>query len=337
MNQTPERRPGRRPSRSVLTVLCVLLLVCAFTIGTVSSGTTIILNVEEYEIHDHTVVMEEKPTSAKATTTKKSVPETKAPVVNHFKNLKKGYNKKYCIAVNTAQNVVTVYQKDEEKGTYTVPVKAFICSTGKDGGTRSGTWYTNEKCGQWHALIHNSYGQWCTRIHDGILFHSVPYTAKDPGKLQEGEYNKLGTSASAGCVRMRVKDVKWIYDKCDMGTCVCIYSEKETKEPLGKPKYQKVPEDPEDPRHSWDPTDPDERNPWKVIPTTVTTTTKAPASPSLPTDPTIPSRPFQTVSLVLLKNGKNRSEEPTGVELPKEPASRKSSETFTISNVVVRK
>lgn len=182
---------------------------------------------------------------------------------NYFPSLKSDYykNHKYAIAVNTAQNIVTVYTRNASTGKYTVPYKAFICSVGKKGGTRSGTWYTNEKCGHWHALIGNVYGQWATRIHDGILFHSVPYYKADPSTLETEEYNKLGTVASAGCVRMTVADVKWIYDNCPLGTVVTVYYDPNVQEPLPKPTAQKIPLN--SPNKGWDPTDPDSRNPWK--------------------------------------------------------------------------
>ena len=181
-----------------------------------------------------------------------------------IEHVKSGYEKNhpYAIAVNTAQNVVTVYKRDSRTGKYTVPYKAFICSTGKQGGTRSGTWYTSEKCGHWHALVGNVQGQWATRIHDSILFHSVPYYKADPSTLETEEYNKLGTVASAGCVRMTVADVKWIYDNCPLGTCVTIYNDGSVKEPLGKPSFRRITVTSSDPRYSWDPTDPDARNPW---------------------------------------------------------------------------
>lgn len=182
---------------------------------------------------------------------------------NYFPSIKSDYykNHKYAIAVNTAQNIVTVYTRNSKTGKYTVPYKAFICSTGVKGGTRSGTWYTSEKCGHWHWLVGNVQGQWATRIHDSILFHSVPYYKADPSTLETEEYNKLGTTASAGCVRMTVADVKWIYDNCPLGTVVTIYYDANVKEPLAKPSAYKIPLN--SPNKGWDPTDPDPNNPWK--------------------------------------------------------------------------
>lgn len=167
---------------------------------------------------------------------------------------------KYCIAVNSKQNIVIVYGKAKD-GSYTKPVKAMICSCGKiPGSTLAGTWRTYAKY-KWRDLVGNTHGQFATRIIGGILFHSVPYYEEDKSTLETEEYNKLGSNASAGCVRLAVKDAKWIYQKCAMGTIVCIYPGADVKEPLKRPSAVKIPLN--SPYAGWDPTDPDERNPWK--------------------------------------------------------------------------
>ncbi|HPZ00810.1 MAG TPA: L,D-transpeptidase [Clostridiales bacterium] len=165
----------------------------------------------------------------------------------------------YCIAVNTAQNIVIIYGKDAD-GNYTKPVKALVASCGKDSSpTKLGTYYTSEKL-RWHALNGNVYGQYVTRISGPYLFHSVPYYKKSPDTLEWEEFNKLGQRASAGCVRLQVKDSKWIYDHCELGTCVYLYSDASRKEPLSKPTAPKIPAN--SPNRDWDPTDPDPNNPW---------------------------------------------------------------------------
>ena len=70
------------------------------------------------------------------------------------------------------------------------------------------------------------------------------------------EFNKLGQTASAGCVRLTVADVKWVYENCPSGTTVIIYND-ENPGPLGKPSAPYISED-----NGWDPTDPDSSNPW---------------------------------------------------------------------------
>lgn len=159
----------------------------------------------------------------------------------------------YYITVNKQENCVTIYGLDSQNQYYSVPVKAMICSTGPY--TPEGTFRTSDQY-RWRLLIHNVWGQYATRITGSILFHSVPYWYQDPSTLQGEEYNKLGTSASAGCVRLTVEDAKWILDYCPSGTLVTIYSSSDPG-PLGKPSIQKIPEDAQ-----WDPTDPDPLNPW---------------------------------------------------------------------------
>lgn len=163
----------------------------------------------------------------------------------------------YSISINRLQNVVTVYTLDEE-GAYTVPYKAFICSTGGSktpaGTFRLGTRY------EWLTLVGGVQGQYTVRIHGSIAFHSVPYFTRNKGDLEYEEYNKLGSVASLGCVRMAVQDVKWVYENCAAGTPVTIFDSEEIG-PLGKP--QAIVIDPANPNRGWDPTDPDPANPWK--------------------------------------------------------------------------
>ena len=156
-----------------------------------------------------------------------------------------GWQSSYMIKVNKAQSCVTVYAKDGNNG-YIIPVVAFACSPG--AATPLGIFYTGVKH-RWHQLF-GSRGQWTTEIEGDILFHSVPYTDYNNRTMIPGEYNKLGTWASAGCVRLRAGDAKWIYDNCASGTQVAIYNDSDPG-PLGKPVYAKIPYE-----QRWDPTDP---------------------------------------------------------------------------------
>ncbi len=175
----------------------------------------------------------------------------------HLDALKKDRDA-YLIRVNRALNNVTVYERDEN-GVYSVPVRAMVCSTGR--ATPLGTYRTSDKY-EWRQLFGRVYGQYATRITGHILFHSVPYTRMRKNTLEYEEYNKLGTAASAGCVRLAVVDVKWIYDWCASGTRVIIYDDEKDPGPLGKPEAIVI--DAKDPNRGWDPTDPDPANPWLV-------------------------------------------------------------------------
>ena len=145
-------------------------------------------------------------------------------------------------------------------GEFTQPVKAFVASCGKNASPmKTGTYKTTDKY-VWRALNGGVYGQYATRITGSYLFHSVPYYRQDKSTLETGEYNKLGSRASAGCVRLCVRDVKWIYDHCASGTIVTLYDDSGLQEPLMKPTPIRIPSNSRN--AGWDPTDPDSRNPW---------------------------------------------------------------------------
>lgn len=114
---------------------------------------------------------------------------------------------------------------------------------------------------EWLGLQGDVYGNYATQITGNILFHSVPYLRKyDPASLEYWEYDKLGTYASAGCVRLTVADAKWIFDNCERGTKVEFYSSSDPG-PLGKPAAKKISSNVE--CRNWDPTDSNPDNPWK--------------------------------------------------------------------------
>lgn len=166
---------------------------------------------------------------------------------------------KYYIKVNYGAQVVNVYTYDE-KGKYTVPVKAFVCSTGIETPT-SGVYKIPAKI-KWCFMYGDVYAQYCTQIVGDILFHSVPYLKRSNDTLEYWAYDKLGTKDSLGCVRLTARDAKWIFDNIPYGTQVEFYSSSNPG-PLGKPTAQKISNAPNNLRN-WDPTDPDSRNPWKT-------------------------------------------------------------------------
>ena len=156
----------------------------------------------------------------------------------------------YLAKVNRTTCTVTIYAKDGSNG-YIIPVKRFACSVGRPGEeTPAGTFHTLAKY-RWHELIGPSYGQYCTRIVGGILFHSVAGSNMTSYNLNPVEYNKLGSPASAGCVRLCVRDAKWIYDNCPLGMQVEIYDSPDPG-PLGQGPIIRI----TDPNQNWDPTDP---------------------------------------------------------------------------------
>lgn len=178
----------------------------------------------------------------------------------------------YYIKINYTANVVTIYKKDAN-GDYTVPVKAMVCSTGK-ATPKSGVYKTTNKY-VWKLLNGGVYGQYATRIVGSILFHSVPYSSPNHNALKYVAYDKLGTKASAGCIRLTVADAKWIYDNCGKGTMVEFYSSSNPG-PLGKPTARKIASVVE--CRNYDPTDPVAGNPWATY-KGASSETQQPATP----------------------------------------------------------
>lgn len=161
----------------------------------------------------------------------------------------------YAIYVNRQMNCVTVYTYDDD-GEYTVPVRAMVCSCGENNGTIKGEFGIYFKK-EWQPLYENVYGHYTSGISGDYLFHSVPYYTPSPDDLEVEEFNKLGTSASLGCVRMATSDVKWIYDNCPHNTFIKIYDD-ENPGPLGKPETIRI----TNMSCGWDPTDDNKNNPY---------------------------------------------------------------------------
>lgn len=162
----------------------------------------------------------------------------------------------YAIKVNRTANCVTVYTYDE-KGKYTVPVRAMVCSTGLNNATITGDYTIGIKT-EWLFLVGDVFGRYISGISGDYLFHSVPYYTLNEQDLEVEEFNKLGEQASQGCVRLAVSDAKWIYDNCPTGTAVNIYDDVETAGPLGKPDTIKI----TDFNNKWDPTDSNKKCPY---------------------------------------------------------------------------
>ena len=159
-----------------------------------------------------------------------------------------GRQSSYYITVNRRTCQVMVYAKSET-GRYDIPVKTFACSVGLPATpTPTGTYNTLAQY-RWHTLMGPSYGQYCTRIVGGVLFHSVAGNSMTVKNLNAANYNMLGQPASHGCVRLCVRDAKWIYDNCAVGTTVTIGDS--LVAPFDKPATIKIPA-----WQTWDPTDP---------------------------------------------------------------------------------
>ena len=199
--------------------------------------------------------------------TDKSGNETKVPFtleVNEKKAVVVNRNTSaYYVKVNKTLNVAMVYGKDSN-GEYTKLVKTFLVSTGEN--TPVGVWTTTDRY-ETLSLVGGVWGHYTIRIINAIWFHSVPYYSKADAEghwtdLEYEEFNKLGTSASLGCVRLSTIDAKWLYDNLPWHTQVEIYESSELPDGVVKPAGVKI--DVNSENRGWDPTDPDPANPWNL-------------------------------------------------------------------------
>ena len=157
------------------------------------------------------------------------------------------------LEVNYTTNTITAYMNGS-------PIRVMLCSTGR-ATPRSGSYRLQGKS-RWRQLFGGVCGQYASVITGNILFHSVPYTSYgDPSSLEYWEYDKLGTACSAGCVRLRVMDAKWIYENCPSGSTIVTFYGSSDPGPLGKPKANKI-SGASSSLRGWDPTDPASENPW---------------------------------------------------------------------------
>ena len=148
----------------------------------------------------------------------------------------------WSIKVNQGTGVVTVYRGS-------TAVKAMLCSVGLNGATPNGTFSLGVKR-HWHELFGGVYGQYTTVITGNILFHSVYYKVRgDNNSLYTAEFNKLGSPASHGCVRLSCADAYYIYSNCPAGTPVTIFRGSASDDPLPRPAKLTI-------STSYDPTDP---------------------------------------------------------------------------------
>lgn len=176
-----------------------------------------------------------------------------------------GINKstRFYIELNRAACTVTVYAYDNVKKAYIIPVKAFAVSVGRDtystGGPGSLTVDTSftplgdfSICSNGTSVKYSVkpmyepdgsilYARWTSHIVGNVYFHSIAVGANSHYALNPNTYNRLGSPASAGCVRMAVADAKWIYDYAATGSPVKIIKGDSSRPgPLGKPKTIKV-------------------------------------------------------------------------------------------------
>ncbi|MBE5804291.1 MAG: hypothetical protein E7316_07250 [Clostridiales bacterium] len=137
----------------------------------------------------------------------------------------------FAITVDVANQVTTVYGRDEN-GEYNVVIRQMLCSTGtKAAPSDVGEWVLSGRTARWcYFPKWGGHAQYWTKINGSIAFHSVIYNTVDTMDLSVKSYKNLGKRASHGCIRLTVADARWIYENCGKGTVVTI-TEKLPKDP----------------------------------------------------------------------------------------------------------
>lgn len=137
----------------------------------------------------------------------------------YSKMLEKVRNKssktKYIIAVNCSAHKVAIFKG--KKGKWK-KAKYWDCGTGKAATpTKKGTFTVKSK-GYYFDADGGARCFYYTQFSGNYLFHSVLYNKNK--QLIDG---RVGMALSHGCVRLKIKNAKWIYDNVPRGTKVIVY------------------------------------------------------------------------------------------------------------------
>ena len=129
----------------------------------------------------------------------------------------------YRVEVSIDQQTVTVYQLNDQ-GSYDLE-QQFTCSTGLGNSTPRGIFLDGYPANRWHYFKKfDCWAQYSFEIEGNILFHSVLYSEKDVDTLRKGSVYALGSPASHGCIRLSVKNARWLFEHCKKGTLVIVIS-----------------------------------------------------------------------------------------------------------------
>lgn len=252
--------------------------VCAY--GTTAWGKKILLNQKTYQMNQNNMGKNgwyyEKYNGKKYKFYYiNDVKQTDLTKVLDLSESNAGQGSNLLIEINRAASNVTIYLYNEETKKYDIPVKTCAVSVGRDTYTNAGTSSLNTNssytplgdysiCTNGTAVKYTLkpmyepdgstvYARWCTHIVGNVYFHAIAVGSQSHYALSPYTYNRLGSPASAGCVRMTVADAKWIYDYAPTGTKVQIKKgDSKYPGPLGKGKTIKAQSG-----ISYDPTDPE--------------------------------------------------------------------------------
>ena len=127
----------------------------------------------------------------------------------------------YWIGVDLANQRTTIYRTSDNS-----VVHCWICSTGANNRTPTGTFYLPEARGrqrsEWFPFT-NSWVKYAVRYYRGLYFHSIIFHEAREGTATSTSIANLGKAVSHGCVRLKVPAARWLCYNCPTGTRVIIH------------------------------------------------------------------------------------------------------------------
>lgn len=122
----------------------------------------------------------------------------------------------YLIYLSLSNQTTYVYKKIGDSWSLE---QEFLCSTGIEGQeTPKGVFYITNRGDWFYSDEFKQGGKYWIQFMGDYLFHSVPFDESQTTVLDD----TLGTPSSHGCIRLKVEDVKWLYDNLPNDTKIII-------------------------------------------------------------------------------------------------------------------
>ena len=178
-----------------------------------------------------------------ATSHKTPVTATKPTTSTTTSTKPKATLKSYRIDIDLTNQIATVYGIYSDKSAK-VLMSEFVSTARKGKTTPTGNFKIQGASGGRKAKYRTcklsggkTYAEYACRFKGAKMMHGVPWRSRNTkGYVYKGEFNKLGSVASGGCVRMPIKMARYIYEHCPVGTPVHVFKGTKGKYPAGKPK-----------------------------------------------------------------------------------------------------
>jgi len=119
------------------------------------------------------------------------------------------------IEIDLGRQRVIVFYKDDI-------LREMICSGGApESPTPMGEFITSQKIEYSFVERFGVGAYYWIRFFEDYLIHSVPFD--ENGEMIIEEFEKIGSPASHGCIRLKLEEAKWLYETLPLGVKVLIY------------------------------------------------------------------------------------------------------------------